>query len=199
MTAPERNQAIAAHLSAAFRTAKSNAPRVSAYHDEQEDQRVDILICANAPEPNIDSYATLTLSDEPLARADGTLLGFGVELMGVGESGDERVADIIATCAFGIMNEGWIIAPDTVFPDVVGMYNEKGSMKHALFVDPLLGLWPNDIDLLEHVDGHVAFLQMLPISNSEYRYAQSKSVDALLDKLLDVELAPHDLNREPVV
>lgn len=197
--ASPKHKALAKHLVSTFSLIDAKTTTVNAYHDEGETTRTYMLCTPDAPDKGIDSYATLTLCEHTLEREDGSPLGFGVELIGIGEGGDDRVADILATCVFNILNDDWLIAPDMIFPGVVGMYNEEGTMQHALFVDPLSGLWPKEVFSFEYEGEKVVFLQMLPISESEYQYALTHSVDALVDKLLDSELAPHDLDREPVV
>ena len=196
---PAKNKAVMKYLCAAFGASASDAVDVHAYRDDVTDHAIDVLRVSAVPEEGIDSVATLTLSDHPLKDYDGNLRTFGVEFIAIGESGDDRIANILTTCALNIIKDDWIIAPDAIFPGVVAMYNEGGNMEHALFVDPLLGLWPEDIVSVDHADGKVVFLQMIPISNSEYNYAIKHSVDALLDKILDTELSPHDLDRASVV
>lgn len=187
------------YLASNFRIIAGANPIVEPYHDEDEATTVHILRTPDAPDKGIDSYATVSLHTHPFLREDGSPLGFGVELVAIGEAGDERIPDILATAAFNIVQEGWIVAPDTIFPGIVSAYNDGGSMQHALFLEPLSGLWPKEVERFTHEGKEIAFLQMLPISDSEYAFADEHGVDALLDRLLEHEFAPHDLDREPVV
>ncbi len=187
------------HLMSTFgRAPKKEECDVHAYHDEAESESVRILRCSNVPLEGADTFATLTLSTHTLKDEEGEERDFGVELVAVAADFKE-MANVLSTASFNIIKDGWLIEPYMIFPDLMAMYLPNGTMQHIMFIDPLGGVWEKDLESWHGGKMPVAFLQALPISESEYQYAVKHGQEELLDKIIAQEAEIYDVTRQAVV
>ncbi|PPK69565.1 suppressor of fused domain protein [Actinokineospora auranticolor] len=192
MAASESNRAIARAAAAAF----GGRPTVTRFYDDDERNAVDVLEVPDSPAGGVTSYATLGLSDHPL-ELDGEEYPARVEILGACDSSVEFFANVVSTAAFCVVNDKWFCAPGAVFPEVVRMYAPESPLPHLFFVSPFL--WGDDPGTLELPDKTVAWLMVVPISDSERDYLDANGPDALEALFEEKQIDLFDLTRPPVV
>lgn len=168
---------IARHAADVFGT----RPRVIQYWDEAERASVEILSCQDTPGEGLSSHSTLRLSEYAIGRDDGS----GerrVELVGACATNVETFSNMLATCAFNVINSGFAIYPGAIFKDVVAMYEPAAAMRHLYFTSPFL--WEPPLQTLTFGDRQVTWLLAVPISPAEMAYADRHG-DAALEDLFE--------------
>jgi len=170
-------------INKALRNVFSGDSHYSKYADEEEINTIDILSCSDSPSAGLTSFGTLGLSDYSIGKEiDGVPLG--VEFVGTCRSEFNFFPNIIATCAFNIINSKYKCEPGTIFEKIVGMYIDS-PMKHILFTNPFV--WAKKLETLYlQPNKIVAWLLMVPISDTEYEYSILNSVEKL-ESLFDKE------------
>ena len=170
-------------------------PTVFQYWDDNDISDIDILSVANRPTDGISIYSTLGLSDYSIDYSlENKLLR--VEIVGVCATIYEEFANVIATCAFCVINSDYSIAPGEVFPDILKMYFPSSDMKHILFVPPFL--W-EDLKTMDLPTKNVAWLLAVPISEKEYQFACEKGSDLLEELFEQKKIDIYDLERKSVL
>jgi antitoxin YqcF len=191
MTISVENKIIAKSALNAF----GGKPKVLKYWDENNVSNIDVLSAVNRPYEGITSYATIGLSDHSIEYiVDGSLLR--VELVGVSANEYEHYPNVLATCAFCVINSSFPIFHGEVFRDLITMYYPESEMRHILFVSPFL--W-DDLKTLEFQDKKVAWLLAVPISEKEYRFAQKKGIDSLEQLFEQKDINIFDLERKSIL
>jgi len=148
--------------------------KVHRYWDEAEKSSIDILEAKDAPVPKVTTWATIGLSDTHTALVvNGVPLG--VEFLFPSMSVNSRAPNILATCAFNVINTKMKSEPGVIYPRVIEMYYKNIDVNHVLLGNPYL--W--DVKTQEFNSKIVAWLLVIPISNAEYAVANSKGVDHL--------------------
>ncbi|MDR7235940.1 hypothetical protein J2Y02_000545 [Neobacillus drentensis] len=94
-------------------------PNVSKYWDDNYKSSVDILSCDDNNSEGILSYSTLGLSDFSVGYEENTL---PLRIEVVGASNFDCFPNILATCAFNIINSKFDCSFGTIFKGVVKMY-----------------------------------------------------------------------------
>jgi hypothetical protein len=119
-----------------------------------------------------------------------------VELVAAFGSEFQEGANIISSAAFCIINSHWDVYPGAIFPEVVRMYRKETEMKHVLLCPPFL--WDN---LTTQVlpDKTVAWLMLVPISESECRYAEEHGSESLEEIFVEKQIDVFDLDRASVL
>lgn len=168
---------------------------VNRYWDEAEKSHVEILACDGQPQTGLVSYSTLGLSDSPLFD-DGQELDLRLELVGAGPADVEGFANVLATAAFCIINSKWFCCPGRIFPDIVAMHGISSTLEHVLFVPPFL--WESNFETVDLETKKVAWLQVVPISESELRFASSEGSEKLEERFEKAKIDVFDLNRKSV-
>ncbi len=166
-------------------------PQVFRYWDEKKISAVDILSCENAPQKGVTSHATIGLSDHSLVN-NGSGSDLRTEFVAAFGSAFEEAANIVSTAAFCVINSKWKIGPGVIFPDVVSMYRKRSEMKHVLFSSPFL--W-DKLTTQRLSDKTVAWLMVVPVSENEYRFAESNGSDALEDLFASKQIDIFNLDR----
>lgn len=151
-------------------------PSVREYWDDNHVNSIDILSCIDSPHVGVTSYSTLGLSKHRIGFTSDNI-PLGVEFIGAVGSTYSIFSNILATCAFCIINSKYKCYPGVIFRGVVKMYEGNSDMKHIMFVSPFL--WENKLQTLEFSNRHVTYLLAVPISDSELAFAQTKSSDEL--------------------
>lgn len=187
----ESNKVLARRLAGVF----ASKPQVSRYWDDNKKSSVDVLLCENAPQENVNSYGTLGLSDHPLLN-NGEDVGLRVEFVAACGALYDELANILSTAAFCVINSGWYASPGAIFPDIVSMYRKDTAMKHLMFTPPFL--W-DDLKTLELDDKTVAWLLLVPISEKEYQFAENNGSDALEDLFVEKQIDVFNLDRLSVI
>ena len=119
-----------------------------------------------------------------------------IELVGACDSRFDFFSNILATCAFNIINSNYACFPGTMFTNVISMYDSEMLLKHILFVTPFL--WDAKLKTLNLVDKKVAWLLAVPISNEEYNYARQEGTDNLETMLEEKQVDIFDLHRSSI-
>ncbi|WP_033168045.1 suppressor of fused domain protein [Clostridium sp. KNHs205] len=169
-------------------------PNVSKYWDDVNVSSVDLLTAVR-PDEDIVSYSTIGLSDHSIDyNIDGTPLR--VEIVGACAAKFNQYPNLLATCAFYIINSKFSVSHGKIFRDIIEMYFPDSQMKHVLFVAPFL--W-GDIKTLEFPDKKVAWLLAVPISENEYLFAQEKGTE-MLEKLFEQKkIQIFDIERKSIL
>ena len=188
MGVSEENKVIARSILQVF----GGKPSVTKYWDDHRESNMDILSTINQPSEGLTSYSTIGLSDYAIGyTAEEKPLG--IELVGAHATEYDGFSNILATCAFVVINSERLIAPGEIFQDIVPLYYPDSEMKHMLFVDPYL--WEN----LKSVDlqmKKVLWLLAVPISHQEYLYASDCGIDALENVFEQEDIDIFDIERK---
>lgn len=121
-----------------------------------------------------------------------------MEILGACASSVTSFGTMLSTAALNVASGDYSLSPGNIHPQVVEMFEPDLTMKHLLFVTPFL--WSEDaFSPMEDDDMVVAFLQAVPISDSEFEFARVAGVDALEDLLEQAQIDVYDLDRPPVV
>jgi antitoxin YqcF len=159
---------VARTIATAFKTEK---PAVYNYYDDNRQSRLAVAQCRDRPQQGLTSYATLGLSDFPLFKGREEYQA-RLELVGACSSSCESFGNIVATAGFCVINSKWFCAPGTIFPNLVSMYCLSSTMRHCMFVSPFI--WEEELRTLYLPDKTIAWLLLVPISEAEYQFAESK-------------------------
>jgi antitoxin YqcF len=190
--ASESNRQIAKYVASVF----GGTPSVTRYWDDARKSSIPLLCAEDAPQSGTRSYSTVGLSDYPLLR-NGKDTGIRVELVSACGTNHPHLDNALATAAFCILNSKWFCVPGVVFPDVLAMYSSTKAMQHMLFVAPFL--WEGGPQGLEVGKQHVAWLQGVPISHQERRFAEEHGAEELKKRFLQEQIDVFDLARKSVV
>lgn len=189
--APPEHRAIADYLSSAF--GGEIKVMAQAYHDGLS---VNVLVSSAAPEGAYLSCSTIGLSDRELVLDDAPM-GFGVELCGALYADETPFVEMLADIAHEVQAGEWTIALGTILPDVMLPYFPGSQMQHLLLVHPFY--WDEDFGVFDQEGRKTVWLQIIPISDSEYRFAEEQGVEMLEEKLEASGADVFDLLRQPVV
>lgn len=170
-------------------------PGVSRYWDENSVSNIGMLTTVNRPFDGVSSYSTIGLSDHSIGlTVDETPLR--IEIVGASATDYEQFPNILASCAFGLINSKLSVSHGGVFRNIIQMYYPNIEMRHVLFVSPFL--W-EDLKTLEFPNKKVAWLLAVPISENEYLFAQEKGTDSLEELFEQEEIDIFDLERGSIV
>ncbi len=155
---------------------------------------VDILSCVGSPEPGVTAYATLTLSDHALPSMVDDLR---VELMGTCDSAIDHFPEVMASCAFNIIENAAAIGPGAVIPGAISFHGLSSTMEHALFLPAFLTDESRQILVLP--TRTVGWLRLLPISEAEFQHVAAHGFMSLLEVINVARPNVYDINRASVV
>ncbi|MDO8296281.1 MAG: suppressor of fused domain protein [Caulobacter sp.] len=167
---------------------------VHTWWDPDRRHNVDILSCVGSPEPDVTAYVTLTLSNHPLPSMTDDLR---VELMGSCDSAVDRFPEVMASCAFNIIENAPVIGPGVVFPGAISFHGLSSTMEHALFLPPFLTDASRQTLVLP--TRTVAWLRLLPISEAEFQHVAAHGFMSLLDVMNVARPNVYDINRASVL
>jgi hypothetical protein len=167
-------------------------PKVFRHGDGAEKNFIMIADHDDSPVRGVRAVGTLGLSDHDLGG--GSLR---VELVGAFPASFQEAPNIAATCAFNGFKDGLPIRPDSVHRNVMGLYLPKSTVPHVLLTDPFL--WDDGPATLELGAMTIAWLMMVPISETELAFANSNGVGMLTSIFEERQIDIFDLNRMPVV
>ena len=191
MTVSEENKTIARFILQVL----GGKPSVSKYWDDGKESNIDLLSTINRPSDGITSYSTIGLSNHSIGFTVEEK-PLRVEILGANATENRGFPNILATCAFNVINSKKSISPGEVFQDIVALYYPDSEMKHVLFTNPFLWESLKSIELPEKT---VAWLLAVPISTSEYLYSLDKGIDALEDLFEQEDIDIFDIERKSVV
>lgn len=192
MGASEQGKAIARAIVDAFGT----RPRIHAYYDDKRQSVVHIASAPGVIGDDLTAYATIGVHEYSIGHEEGGL-PLRIEMLGLCASTSEIFPNILASCAFNIINSQFTCHPGAVFPNVVTFYHPEGALKHVLFVPPFL--WEDRVRTMTFDDKKVAWLLAVPISDAELEYARMHGHEALEDLLEQHDADIADLDRASVL
>lgn len=171
-------------------------PKVICYWNKNNSKYVDILSSQNTPDEGITSYSTVSLSEHGQGITSGNK-PLNVEILGACANEIECFPNIIAFCAFTLMNGQQKLYPGALVKNVISYHLPDVNMKHILFITPFL--WDNEPETIDFEDKYVTWLQAIPISDSEYNYALKHSPDELVSIFEEKQIDIFDINRSSAV
>ena len=119
------------------------------------------------------------------------------EILMTGFSRYKEVANILSSCAFFVMKNGWECTYANVFETLVEMYCEDKDMKHILFVKPYI--WKDKLEGFKIGAEPIEFVLAMPISQKELEYKMKFGMDALEDLFEKRGVDICDIDRKSVV
>ena len=168
--------------------------KVNRYYNQDESKFIDIFISKNGYFSTGITCATIGLNSLNIGLVnDGKEIK--IELIALGMSDEFKIENIIATCAFEIIDFGTCYY-GMIIPDVVTYYVKNTEMKHILLLSPIF--WDKYI-ALEGDNEIVSWLLLIPISNGEAQYIQEQGVDAFDRLLEEKEVNIADYKRKSIV
>ena len=168
-------------------------PGVNRIYNKDKSKWIDVLASIDTPVQGLTSWGTVGCSQTSIMKGpDGKSLG--VELVMVVKNQVWSIGTILAACTFEVM-DGAPIYPNLIVPNVVTNYVPTSKCKHLLmtFVDPLI--WHQSMENLENEEQIITWLNALPITELEYRFAQENGVEALTDRMREKGFDMADLDR----
>ncbi len=154
-------------------------PKVSRYYNDDESKEIDIMVCRDSIYKDTLVFSTIGLCQYDIGlKVEKRDLR--VELLSIGNKKDEKWANILASTAFEVMDTG-SCGYGAIIQSVVREYFPCSSLEHVLLLSP--AFWDN-YDTLSDDETIVAWLQLLPISESERQFVLTNGVEKF-DKLLE--------------
>lgn len=169
-------------------------PNVSRYYNDDESKKIDIMTSDSGVIKGIPTCATIGLCQTDIGLSiNGKKLR--VELVAACDLNSEILGNILATISFEAM-ELKSCEYGMLIPNVVRSYVKGTELKHVALMSPVF--WPN-YQVLEDDDCIVAWLMVVPITDSEKNYIEQNGI-AAFDSLLERKDADViNMQRRPVV
>jgi len=171
-------------------------PKVLEYYDKSRTSKLDMYIGVNRPDFGISTYSTIGLSEYSIDLTNKKGEDIRVEFIAICSSDVIEFPNIIATCAFNIINDNYSCRPGTVYPNIVKDYYNDKEMVHVYFTLPFL--WEN-LKNIEIENKVVTWLFAMPISNNEFDFLKTYGSDALEDLFEKNSIDIFDINRKSVL
>lgn len=149
-------------------------PTVHRYRSDDTPSYVDVLRTSDPSASGTASYSTVNLSRTSLIDV-GQRPGLRVEFVGVANANEEDFGNILAAAALRVIDHRVACAPGCVYENVIAK-KPKRRVRHVLLL-PVFAwetLTPLVVDELE-----VAWLQIVPLTDGEARFAREQGVDRL--------------------
>lgn len=170
-------------------------PKIYSHVNDDKNNTIDILSVIDKPFKNVTSYSTIGLNAYEVMTIENNI-PLSIEIVGACFNKYEKFPNVLATCAFNIINSNFKCSFGEVFKDIIKMYYKNLSMKHVLFCTPFL--WENKLTTIEFEHNKTAWLLALPISQKELEFLDQEGVEKLLDSFEMKNIDIFDLNRESV-
>jgi hypothetical protein len=171
-------------------------PKVFKYWDDRNEASIDILSCADKPYDGITSFSTLGLAEHSIGYTVEDV-PLRIEIVGACDHAQDCFSNIIASCAFYIINDKYTCYPGAMFRNIVELYKSDSPLKHILFAAPFL--WDDKLKTLQLPNMKVTWLLAVPISDAEFEFAKKNGSDALESLFEEKQIDMFDLMRKSVV
>lgn len=157
---------------------------------------VDLAHMEDFPAEDVNSYGTIGLincdigyksEDKPLR----------IEFIGAAHKQFDRYHDIIEDCALNMMDVQATCFPGAIYLDMVRNTYPLYEVKHILFMEPFL--WGKMFGTLDFGDNKLTWLQAIPITDEEAKYAREKGINVLMGIFEKEKIDVLDLKRKSVV
>lgn len=192
--ATDENKMLAKFMHNAFGS-NQNA-RVINYFNADESLAIPILSCPESPSEGLTAYTTVGLSDYPMYQ-DNEEFHVRLEIIGVCDSNIEWFPNILSTCAFYLIQEGWLYSPGSVLKNIVNIYDSETQLKHVYFTSPFL--WEEELKALQLETKKIAWLICILITDAEYNYRQQNGSDKFEELLEESYTDVFNIARHSVV
>ncbi|MCM3631683.1 suppressor of fused domain protein, partial [Paenibacillus glycanilyticus] len=133
MRPTEQHKSIAKTIAKVF----GGTPKVIRYYDDNKESSVEVLSCTDRPWNDVDSYSTIRLSDHSIDLTVGDV-SLRVELIGACSKEFDMFPNILASCAFNVINTNFPCHPGTIYPNVVRFYLPESPLRDIMLVSPFL-------------------------------------------------------------
>lgn len=156
-------------------------PNVSRYYNVDETKKIDVMKSDSGVIKGIPTCATIGLSQTDIGLSvKGKELR--VELVASCDLNPETLGNILATISFETMDTK-SCAYGMLIPNAISSYVKETELKHAVLMSPVF--WPK-YQVLEDDECTVAWLMVVPVTDSEKKYIEQNGV-AAFDSLLERE------------
>lgn len=176
---------------AILRTRTGDAGRVLIYGDDSEQHKIAVYTGKIGSEW---IGATVGLMDVEQSRNLG--IEIPTEILMERRGADEYLGNILSTVAFFAMKDGWKIAPDVIFENMVSMYLPQTHLPHVMFV-PIFR-W-DDMSRATVGSKTIYPLLAIPISQAESELVSRSGPDALTSQFEEKQVDITDWERDSVV
>lgn len=170
-------------------------PKAGRYYDDNNDSFIDIFEGKNKPFDGVSTFSTIGLSEYSIGLTDGNK-DIRVEFIGAAGNDFEYFPNIVSTCAFMVINDGYSCSPGTVYPNVLEYYYDGTDMKHIYFTTP--SAWDGLPEEVQDKDSETVWLMMIPISDKELEFLKENGSDALESKFEEKDIDMFNLARESI-
>lgn len=142
---------------------------------------VGILHVPDSPARWIDSWATLEASafETPFRTPDNRPVR--VEFVAAIDARYDQFGDAVAACAFEI-DPANDIRPGTIYRNAVSRIYPFATTPHLFSVSPFV--WGGDFQQYDDAEVHVAWLQLVPITDDEAELVLARGAGALEDAFM---------------
>lgn len=171
-------------------------PKVSSFYDDNKSSEIDIYIGVDRPDFGVTIYSTIGLSDYSIGLVGKNQKQLRAEFIGICNSKDVKFPNILATCAYNIINDKYSCKPGVVYPSIISDYYDNIEMKHIYFTTPYL--W-EDLKTIECDDKIITWLLAIPISDSELDFLRENGSEMLEDLFEKNDVDIFDIDRKSVV
>ncbi|MEE2524326.1 suppressor of fused domain protein [Pseudarthrobacter sp. J47] len=164
------------------------------------DYSIEVIKLEDSPSSGIRTFLTVGVSkfDNHFLAPDGRKVR--VEFIATAASKWQVVDLGLGDCAFNIASGDYRAEPETVFPNVFSGYGQDVSTPHAWLTSPVvLHGRHQTIDKLEDESEVITWLQVIPVTDSEFEYARANGVDAMAHAFFEAQPDFYDLLRKPFV
>ncbi len=120
-----------------------------------------------------------------------------VELIGACSKEFGLFPNILATCAFNVINTNFLCHPGAIYPNIVRFYMPESPLRDILLVSPFL--WDDKLSSIQFTDKMIAWLMIIPISEAESAYVNKHSLDVLEELFERNQINVYDLMRASIV
>ena len=157
-----------------------------------EHAHIDIVSMTEHGDENLMVHASVGLSAYPTNPENRH-----IELVLVAEKKYDLAPNILGTCAFKAMLEGWHTVTGAIFSHVFSAYYPDMNVKHGLLIPPYL--WKDTLKTLDLGELLVEWKMIIPITQQEAEYLQTHSPSTLLPIFVEKDVNLFDLGRKSVV
>lgn len=171
--------------------------KVNAYYDDQKESVVDMYIGEERPDIGMLTVSTIGLSKYNLDISTKEGIPIRTEFIGVTYNDFPELANVLASCAFLIINHGYTCRPGVIYPDMIEQYKEISEMKHIYFASPFLWDDLQNSTVIENTK--VTWLMGIPISDAEFRYIKEKGADVFEELLEKSDVDIYNINRSSII
>lgn len=171
-------------------------PKVLKYYADGNSADIDIYLGVDRPDVEITTYSTIGLSDYPIGLSTQEGKTIRVEFISMCKSESEYYGNILASCAFNIINDNYTCKPGIVYPNIITKYYNNSVMKHMYFTSPFS--WPT-LQKIEDDDKVVLWLLAIPISDEEFDYLHENGIERFEELLESHDIKYYDINRQSIL